>query len=98
MRPAVAEGVREVRAYEYSSAFAREIEGFIAFKASMGTSSGSRNWHLYDFDRWCVAVGAGEFSKSTVEGWVLQRREKTSPDHASWMSHIRELVFNKLKV
>ena len=91
MRPAAAEGVREVRAYECSSAFAREIEGFIAFKASVGMSSDSRNWHLHDFDRWRVAVGAGEFDKGTVEGWVLQRRAATSPDHASWMSHIREL-------
>ena len=77
--------------YDYESAFADDIRKFIEFKASMGVASNSRSWHLYDFDLWCVANGATEFDKDTVEGWVLWRKSKTSPQHQTWMSHIREL-------
>jgi integrase len=80
-----------MKAYPYSGAFASDIEAFIAFKASVGIYSDSRAWTLYDFDRWCVASGAAEFDRATVEGWVKQRKGKTSPDHLSWMSHVREL-------
>ncbi len=77
--------------YSYSSVFASDIEAFVEFKASVGIESTSRSWTLYDFDRWCVAHGATEFDRKTVEGWVKERRSKTSPDHLTWMSHIREL-------
>ena len=77
--------------YHYASAFAEDIEAFIAFKASIGIKSKSRAWTLYDFDRWCAERGALEFDRLTVEGWVKERRAKTSPYHLSWMSHIREL-------
>lgn len=77
--------------YPYASAFAEDIEAFIAFKASAGIKSKSRAWTLYDFDRWCAEHGALEFDRQTVEGWVKERRAKTSPSHLSWMSHIREL-------
>ena len=69
--------------YDYESAFADNIRKFIEFKASMGVASNSRSWHLYDFDLWCVANGATEFDKDTVEGWVLWRKSKTSPQHSA---------------
>ena len=47
-----------MRAYDYSSAFAADIEAFLAFKRGVGIESGFRNWTLYDFDRWCVDNGA----------------------------------------
>ena len=75
----------------YESAFAADIEGFVAFKADMGIASASRDWHLRDFDRWCAERGAAAFDRDTVEGWVRHRKERTSPDHQSWMSHVREL-------
>lgn len=77
--------------YPYSSAFAEDIVAFIAFKASVGIESKSRAWTLYDFDRWCADHDAQEFDRKTVEGWVKERRAKTSPFHLSWMSHVREL-------
>lgn len=77
--------------YDFTSAFAADIEAFISFKADMGVSSDSRNWHLHDFDRWCAVNGAEGFDCQTVEGWVKWRMGRTSPDHLSWMSHIREL-------
>ncbi|MGN0072768.1 MAG: tyrosine-type recombinase/integrase [Coriobacteriales bacterium] len=77
--------------YEYKSAFAADIKAYLAFKAEMGVSSPSRDWFLFDFDRWCVAAGATSFDRETVEGWVVWRRERTSPDHLSWMSHVRGL-------
>ena len=80
-----------MRAYPYSSAFAADIEAFVAFKASVGIESSSRNWTLYAFDRWCAKHGAKEFDRYTVESWVKERRAEVSPAHLSWMSHIREL-------
>lgn len=81
----------KAKIYPYSSAFADSICGFITFKASVGISGNSRNWHLYDFDRWCVANNATTFDQETVEGWVLWRKAKVSSDYVSWMSYIREL-------
>ena len=80
-----------MRTYDYSSAFAADIEAFLAFKRGVGIESGFRNWTLYDFDRWCVDNGAAEFDRACVESYVKQRRARTSPDHLAWMSHIREL-------
>ena len=77
--------------YVYTSPFADAIESFLEFKASVGIMSRTRDWTLYDFDRWCVRVGAEDFDKETVEGWVKQRKEHCSSVHLSWMSHIREL-------
>lgn len=79
-----------MKAYQYSSVFSAEIESFIAFKASVGISSNSRNWTLLNFDRWCVENSATVFSKETVESWVKYRKSVSS-EHLSWMSHIREL-------
>lgn len=76
--------------YGYSSAFAPDIEAFLAFKKGVGIESDSRNWILYDFDRWCVGNGAVELDRACVESYVKQRRARTSPDHLTWMSHIRE--------
>ena len=80
-----------MREYDYRSAFADDIRNFIAFKADVGIASDSRNWHLRDFDRWCVRNGAERFDQGTVEGWVLARKRATSADHLSWMSYVREL-------
>jgi integrase len=77
--------------YNYSSAIASNIKAFIEFKASVGIASNSRNWTLFDFDRWCIANNTESLDKNAVEGWVTERKSKTSSDHLSWMSHIREL-------
>ena len=75
----------------FSGPFAAQIEGFLSFKESVGIKSGSRDSTLRDFDRWCSETGATEFDRGTVEGWVLDMKGRRSPDHLSWMSHIREL-------
>jgi integrase len=80
-----------VKSYTYTSAFAKDIEAFLAFKKSVGIESPSRNWHLLSFDKWCVEHHAKQFDKTTVEGWVNNRMSVTSNAHLSWMSHIREL-------
>lgn len=80
-----------MRTYLYTSAFAEEIEAFVAFKESVGVSSQSRNWTLYDFDRYCAAAGLTEFDRETVEGWVKRRKARLSSEHLSWMSCVREL-------
>lgn len=80
-----------MKRYEYASVFAEDIDAFIDFKASMGIACTSRNWTLYNFDRYCVKHGYREFDRQTVEGWVMARKAVSSPNHLTWMSHIREL-------
>jgi len=63
-----------VRTYDYSNVIATGIEAFIEFKASVYVASGSRNWTLYDFDRWCTKHDADKFDRETVKSWVKERR------------------------
>lgn len=80
-----------MKRYQYTSKFAADMDAFIDFKASVGIASNSRNWTLYDFDRYCVEHGLTQFNRQTVEGWVINRKAMTSPNHLTWVSHIREL-------
>lgn len=78
--------------YEYRSAFAADIEAFIAFKASVGISCEEREWLLGKFDAWCAERGATEFDRETVEAWVRERKSQVAPTSTSWMPHIRQLA------
>lgn len=79
-----------VRKPPYTSAFAERIVAYIDFKASMGLEGLTRNYVLYDFDKWCVANGAREFDAATVEAWVDDKKGRMSPDYGAWMSIIRD--------
>ena len=50
----------------FTSAFAADLEGYLAFKQNMGCYGASRIWYLRQFDAWCaegpthhVALGVG---------------------------------------
>jgi len=80
-----------MRDYEYTSAFAREIELFLAYKESLGFYGRSRRWYLLDFDRHCAANGLADFDRETVEGWVIGMDARNPGGYRSWMSYIRDL-------
>ena len=73
----------------FTSAFAADLEGYLAFKQNMGCYGASRIWYLQQFDAWCARHGRTVFDQGTVEGWVRARLE-TSGRYRSWMSYIRD--------
>ena len=54
----------------FTSAFAADLEGYLAFKQNMGCYGASRIWYLRQFDAWCAEHGRTVFDQGTVEGWV----------------------------
>lgn len=74
----------------YSSVFATDIENYIDFKAAMGFEGLTRNYVLYDFDRWCRAHDAKMFDKDTVTSWVQDRDMRAPNAGDGWKSTIRD--------
>ena len=54
----------------FTSAFAADLEGYLAFKQNMGCYGASRIWYLQQFDAWCAEHDRTIFDQDTVEGWV----------------------------
>ena len=52
----------------FTSAFATQMEAYLAFKASMGFCGTSRIWYLRRFDAYCSEHDRTVFDKDTVEG------------------------------
>src|SRR6266849_10075172 len=73
----------------FTSAFAADLEGYLAFKQNMGCYGASRIWYLRQFDAWCAEHSRTVFDQGTVEGWVRARLE-SSGRYRSWMSYIRD--------
>jgi hypothetical protein len=73
----------------FTSAFAADLDAYLAFKQSMGFFGNSRIWYLRSFDAWCSQHGRTVFDQDTVEGWVSARLE-SSGRYRSWMSYIRD--------
>ena len=61
----------------FTSAFAADLEGYLAFKQNMGCYGASRIWYLRQFDAWCAEHGRTVFDQGTVEGWVRARLESS---------------------
>lgn len=77
--------------YTFGSAFAQEIERYLAFKEDMGLEAiGTRSRYLRDFDRYCMENDLCEFSRKTVEGWGSDREARRPSIHRSWMHSIRD--------
>ena len=72
-----------------TSAFAADLEAYLAFKADMGCTGASRIWYLKQFDAYCTANDRTVFDKDTVEGWVEVHLPR-SGRYRSWMSYIRD--------
>ena len=52
----------------FASAFAADLEGYLAFKQNMGCYGASRVWYLRQFDAWCAERSRTVFDQGTVEG------------------------------
>ena len=73
----------------FTSAFATELDAYLAFKASMGFFGTSRIWYLRRFDAYCSEHDRAVFDKDTVEEWVSVQLQR-SGRYRSWMSYIRD--------
>lgn len=74
----------------FTSVFAADLEGFLAFKESMGFHGNGRAWYLRNFDRYCTDHELGDFDRATVEGWVLSKQPSLTDAFPSWRSYIRD--------
>ena len=54
----------------FTSAFAPDLEAYLAFKANMGFYGTSRIWYLRRFDAYCTQHNRTVFDRDTVEEWV----------------------------
>src|SRR5260370_11642658 len=75
----------------FTSAFAADLEGYLAFKQNMGCYGASRIWYLRQFDAWCAEHSRTVFDQGTVEGWVRARLE-SSGRYRSWLTYIRDFT------
>ena len=73
----------------FTSAFAAELDAYLAFKENMGFYGASRVWYLKRFDAYCAEHDRTVFDRDTVEGWVTAQLE-SSGRYRSWMSYIRD--------
>ena len=86
----VPESVRSMSSHGFTSAFAPDLEAYLAFKASMGFFGASRIWYLQRFDAYCREHNRTVFDRDTVEEWVGVQLQH-SGRYRSWMSYIRGL-------
>jgi integrase len=77
-------------AHGFTSAFAPELDAYLAFKEKMGFYGSSRVWYLKRFDAYCAAHARTVFDRDTVEGWVTEQLA-ASGHYRSWMSYVRDL-------
>jgi integrase len=73
----------------FTSAFAAELDAYLAFKQSMGFCGSSRIWYLRRFDAYCREHDRTVFDQGTVDGWVSAQLDR-SGRYRSWMSYIRD--------
>jgi len=73
----------------FTSVFAADLDGYLAFKENMGFYGKSRIWYLGKFDAYCTEHDLKVFDRDTVEGWVAAQMER-SGRYRSWISYIRD--------
>ena len=78
-----------IASYGFVSAFAPQLEAYLAFKQAMGCYGTSRIWYLRRFDTYCCQHDLTVFDRDTVEGWVLEQLGRSGRCR-SWMSYIRD--------
>lgn len=74
----------------FVSAFAPDLEAYLAFKQAMGCDGTSRVWYLRQFDTYCAHHDKTVFDRDTVESWVLAQLNRSSGRYRSWMSYLRD--------
>lgn len=78
-------------AHGFTSAFAAELDAYLAFKERMGFHGASRIWYLKRFDAYCTAHDRAHFDRDTIEGWVTAQLASSDSRYRSWMSYIRDV-------
>jgi integrase len=78
-----------MNAHGFTSAFASQLDAYLAFKQNMGFYGSSRIWYLRRFDAYCTTHDRRVFDRDTVEGWVSEQLAD-SGRYRSWMSYIRD--------
>jgi integrase len=73
----------------FISAFAADLDAYLAFKEKMGFYGRSRVWYLKRFDAYCAVGARTVFDRETVEGWVTEQLAAAGR-YRSWMSYIRD--------
>jgi integrase len=73
----------------FASAFAPQLDAYLAFKQDMGFHGSSRIWYLRRFDAYCLHHDRRVFDRDTVEGWVAEQLTRAGR-YRSWMSYIRD--------
>jgi hypothetical protein len=68
-----------MNAHGFTSAFAPELDAYLAFKEKMGFYGDSRIWYLKGFDAYCTAHHRAAFDRDTVEGWVTEQLARSGP-------------------
>lgn len=78
-----------MKKHGFTSVFADDLDAYLQFKQSLGSTGKSRVWYLERFDRYCCDHGLDVFDRDTVEGWVRSELARGGV-YRSWMSYIRE--------
>jgi site-specific recombinase XerC len=73
----------------FTSAFAEQLDAYLAFKQAMGVNGALRIWYLRKFDAYCCEHGRRVFDREAVEEWVTDQLTR-SGGYRSWMSYIRD--------
>lgn len=77
----------------YKSVLAEAINGFIDMKASVGLECLTRNYVLYDLDKWLAAHGATALDEASVTAWAEDRHARQpNAGVGSWASIEREFA------
>ncbi|MCA1682104.1 MAG: hypothetical protein LC700_03030 [Actinobacteria bacterium] len=79
-----------MNAHGFTSAFAPELDAYLAFKEKTGFSGDSRIWYLTRFDAYRSAHERAGFDRDTVEGGVTEQLAR-SGRYRSWMSSLRDV-------
>ena len=69
----------------FTSAFAPDLEAYLAFKANMGFYGTSRSWYLRRCEAYCSEHNPTVSDRDTGEEWVSLQLQH-SGRYRSWMS------------
>ena len=73
----------------FISMYTDGLEGYLAFRTSMGCYGASRIWYPKQFDRHCANYSLVNLDPATVEGWEAE--QQSSPPHSrSWKFSMRD--------
>lgn len=82
-----------VRRPDYTSALAETINAFLDMKASVGLENLTRNYVLYDLDKWLAAHGVASLDEDSVTTWAEDRLgRQPNAGTGSWVAVERDLA------